>query len=39
MKKILLLTLLIVGCVFADEIIFRNVYLQNGQEQVDERIF
>ena len=24
---------------FADEIIFRNVYLQNGQEQVDERIF
>ena len=28
----------IVGCVFGDEIIFHNVYLQYGQEQVEERI-
>jgi len=38
MKKLISL-LLIIGCVFADEIIFRNVYLQYGKEQVDERIF
>ena len=37
MKKLIIM--LMVGSLFADEIIFHNVYLQNGQEQVDERIF
>ena len=38
MIRRLILLLLIVGCVFADEILFHNVYLQYGQEQVEERI-
>ncbi len=38
MKKLIIIALLFVGCVFADEIIFHNVYLQYGQEQVEERI-
>jgi len=39
MKKLLIIALLFVGCAFGDKIIFRNVYLQNGQEQVEETIF
>jgi len=38
MIRRLIILLLIVGCVFADEILFHNVYLQYGQEQVEERI-